>query len=143
MIRDRGRFAVQKPKKSKFKVNIHAADMYEIVWGGSFARDLIKIRRNSHKMEAKMLKLPIVGMRYVKGGRDKLNTASNGTLLELRPEPENKFDKNAVRVFIKDDDAAPFMIGYIAKASTRLIPETCRAARLGFKGLMPIAIIDA
>lgn len=42
-------FKVQKPKKSRFSVNIHAADMSAAVWKGPFAADLDKIRNKKRK----------------------------------------------------------------------------------------------
>jgi len=43
-----------------------------------------------------------------------LNSMSKGNTLQLIPEPENKFDPNAVKIYFDNGDKAGF-IGYVPK----------------------------
>lgn len=91
-------------------------------------------------------RVSIVGMRQQAGSLDALLTANAGDLLELRREPENRFDKNAIQVYLSiwnKGKYLPILLGYIAKESTHKIPSACQVARLEFTGenRMPVAVI--
>jgi hypothetical protein len=84
----------------------------------------------------------IVGYNHILFMTDILKTIPNGAALSLVPEPNNKFDRNAIMVMCdpgasnwwadakaaldakaigSEHYAAPFRIGYIRRIDTRLI----------------------
>lgn len=72
-----------------------------------------------------MIKVTIVGTRFCdKSARELIAGAPAGTEVELRPEPTNYYDRNAVKVLIGD-----VKVGYVKKEETHLVKGK-------FKGLL-------
>lgn len=60
----------------------------------------------------------VVGSTFC-GGQELLHTISAGQEIKLIPEPDNKYDPNAIQIFISDDDR----LGYIPKETAPIIHE--------------------
>lgn len=63
-----------------------------------------------------MNKLPIVGMNWRPGARELLDRADAGTQLTLKREPDNKYDKNAVQVWLGEHN-----VGYLPRTHSYLV----------------------
>ena len=62
----------------------------------------------------------IAGVKFAEGAADILAEMDLSAELELRPEPENKFDPNAVAIYFEDNKLG-FIPGYLAPTVRGLI----------------------
>lgn len=89
----------------------------------------------------------IAGTVYKDAGRKLMHKLPANTMLRLKAEPENPFDKNAVAVYVEDPEAPNTFVqlGYVPKVDAPTIVRVLKAdyavhTRLMHNGLTSIEI---
>lgn len=67
----------------------------------------------------------VVGSTFC-GGQELLKMIEPGQKVQLVPEPDNKYDKNAIQIYISDNDR----LGYIPKETAPIIHEEWSKQRI-------------
>jgi hypothetical protein len=73
----------------------------------------------------------VVGSTFVDGAQDLIRTLKDGDSVALIHEPENKFDENAVAVYVNNkkeetfrNDLYPIRIGYLPRETALLLKDS-------------------